>query len=265
MTMFGKILVLLNLALSVMLMIVAIVAYLARMDWSNNPSKDGSPEGELRARVARVTDLWNRIPGSEASWRKSHEGLTVLEVGTVPQHLDGRLANRDWYRTEIQLLLTAGDDMMGKPTVMREVALDDKFQLVPDDANSGRPKMVPAKDRFGKDLLSLAAYDKVEKGFFDALDMQLKKLDALVKEDTKLTEMLLDDYPVKGAKGLHTRLKEERVRGEEVKNELELVRRPLINTYVEAELLLKRKRQMEDRLEELKKARAAQLAGLGKN
>ena len=58
-------------------------------------------------------------------------------------------------------------------------------------------------------------------------------------------------------------MKDERARREQLLEEQDLVRRPLINTYVESELLLKRKRELEYRLVELQKARAARLSGLG--
>jgi len=56
---------------------------------------------------------------------------------------------------------------------------------------------------------------------------------------------------------------DERVKREDIMAEHKLVKTPLINTYVESELLLKRKRSLEVRLEELRKARAARIAALG--
>jgi hypothetical protein len=257
MTWFGKILVLVNLALSLMMAAWALALFTSRIDWSNQKGKVGKPDGELLGRQALTKELWAVIPQAEVRWRTARSNLLALEEGKAPDYKDGRIANRAWYEAELQYLrtgaVTGPDGKLIKRPVMLAVAFDMNRMPVPDPANFGRPKMVPATDRAGKPLNSLVYYNDEEKNLFVAIETEQKRLEEAVKKDTLLTEKLL------GPKGLQARLIDERVRHEDVMAEHGLVKPQLINTYVDSELLLQRRRQLEQRLEQLKKTRAAEV------
>lgn len=259
MTWFGKILVLFNLALSLTLMTWAMMLFLNRVDWSDQKGKEGRPDGELVRRQEQAKNLWDLIPPAEIAWQSARRTLVDLEEGKPPQRKDGRLANRAWYEAELEHLRTGA--AANDPA--REVVFDANRRFTPDDKNYGRPQMRQATDLAGKPLTlkSLAAYEQEEKAVFAALEKEQNRLKAGTEEDTRLTEMLLTlpDRP----KGLQQRLAEAQVERDRVLSEQDLIKRPLINTQVESELLLNRKRQLEYRLEELKKTRASRLTGLG--
>ncbi len=273
MTWFGKTLVLLNLALSGMLLGWSVALFLTRTDWSNQQGKDGRPDGELRVRQDQVKQLWELLPPSEYVFKRSRDELKALEEGSeidpaTKEALDGRIANWAWYDSEFQYIRTGDENDKPKRASKdrpagqcRILDKDEKgeitLKLLPDPANYGRPKLVPATDRTGKPLRSFAAYDRDEKKFYVDLARELKRLAEASRKDIDLTDLLL------GPKGLQARIKAEGIRYDEIMSEHDLVKRPLINTNVEAELLLKRKRELEYRVAELEKAWAAQRASLG--
>lgn len=256
MTWFGKILVLLNLVLSLVMAAFALALFTTRIDWSNQKGKDGKPDGELLGRQTQTKELWAVIPQAETRWRTARTGMLALEEGKGPEFKDSRTATRAWYDAELRCL-QSGDIGGMKRAAMLTVVLDAVRQTTPDDANFGRPKMAPATDRSGKVLKDLDFYNQEEKNLLVAIEMERKRLEDAIKEDIKLTELLL------GPKGLQARLVDERVKREDIMMEHGIVKPMLINTYVDSELLLQRRRELERRLEELKKKRAAQIAAGG--
>lgn len=259
MTWFGKILVMINVAVSLLLMSLAIILFLNRVDWSDQKGKDGKPDGELVRRQALVTDLWNNIPPPEYLWRTTRDNLVVMEEGTpAKQYKDGWLAHRAWYEAEIQHLLTGATANNPARAVVFDTTANNR-RYIADDQNFGRPKMAAATDRSGAPLKSLAAYEQEERIAFAAVQKEQERLKAATEEDTKLTELLL------GPKGLQQRLVDAQATRAGILVQHDEVKRPLINTQVELELLLRRMRELEYRLEELKKAKAARVAGTGRS
>jgi len=256
MTGFGKILVLLNLALSLVMAAWALALVTTRIDWSNQKGKDGKPDGELLARQALTKEMADVIPQAELRWRTARATMLGMEDGKGPDFKDSRSATRAWYDAELRVLRT-GDVGGKKRAQMLAIVLDDKRQTQPDDANFGRPKLTAATDRAGKPLTNLEFYNKEEENILKVLADEQKRLENFIVLDTKQTELLLGD------KGLQQRLVNERLRRADVMAEQGLVKPMLINTYVDSELLLQRRRQLERRLEELKKARAGQIAAGG--
>ena len=58
---------------------------------------------------------------------------------------------------------------------------------------------------------------------------------------------------MKGIKGLHQRLEDEKAKRQGVIAELKRVKPRLVNTVVEGQLILNRQKQLESRIDELKK------------
>ncbi len=246
MTWFGKILVLCNLAFSVGLASWALIFYTTRIDWSDNPAKDNQPAGELVKRIEDAKAGWNGIPRAERDWVAVRAKLAAMEEGSTRLVLDqkeykinGRRANRQWYADEMQHLRTGAN--ADKPCQM--LVFDELRRLTFADADplTPRPRMVPAADRDGKPLLSLAAYIDQEKTVLAELDKEQLRLQAAIEEDIRLTLLITGDKE-KGTKGLYARLLDEWAKKDDIMTEHGLVKYPLINTYVESELLLKRKR-----------------------
>src|SRR5260370_35972765 len=80
MTKFGKFLVFLNLGLSLGLMIWALSLYVNRIDWSDNPAKEGQPAGQLVKRKADGAAPWDPMLTSERDWRGARQDLLDPEA-----------------------------------------------------------------------------------------------------------------------------------------------------------------------------------------
>jgi hypothetical protein len=262
MTGLGKICVLFNLALSLVLMVWAfsvtnlplwVGASPNRIDWSNKPAKDGKPEGELLSRQDKIKELWAGYQGAEARWNNARTELLNL----------GKDRSEDllWFEKEIQLLRTGETNAPAKPS--RQIVYAGnlpELEKNKDGKDTNRPKMTDAKDRQGRDLFSLAFYDKEEKDKLAAIDVQAKRLEKLIKEDIEYTIKMVGDEKMM-IKGLQQRNIDERMKREEVLAEHALVKPALINAFVDSELILKRQAALKARVAELKGPEAA--AGTG--
>jgi hypothetical protein len=238
MTLFGKILVFLNLAFSMVLASWAFGVYANRIDWSDNPEKKGQPAGELVSRKAEVGEsgrpgpLWAGVRTAEASWLAARRDL---------EREEGRVAeDRLWYYAEMEHLRTGAT--AGNPA--RAVVFKDGLPAV-DPKNPYRPLMVEAKDQAGKPLRSLVSYEEAEKTVRKELAAVLGRYREQIGEDMKLTQLLI------GPKGLQQRLVDEKVKREDVVKEQGLVQPQLVNAVVDSELILKRRRELEKRIKEL--------------
>jgi hypothetical protein len=243
MTQFGKLLVLFTLAVSLLMMGFALAVWTNRIDWSDRPPKDGDPGGLLNQREAEVKRLWGELRLAESAWRLSHETLQRDEAQ--------RVQDRAWYRAELAHLEQGAT--LNKPC--RAVVFV-KGVPVPDARNFGRPQMVGATDQAGKPLVSLAAYDKLDEQIHKETLAAVDKFKKAVETDTRLTNELVGD-PIKRTKGLRQRINDERLKRADVVAEADFVRPLLINTVVEAELILKRQKSLRARVSELEKDKVA--------
>ncbi len=247
MTLFGKLLVLFTLAVSLLMMGFALAVWTNRIDWSDRPPKEGDPGGLLAQRDAEAKRLWAELALAESGWRGSQAALARDEAR--------RVQDRAWYQTELVHLYAGATP--NNPC--REVVIE-KGEPVPDRANPARPQMAPAKGAAGQPLLSLAAYDsqddKIHKETLAAVD----KFRQAVERDTQLTNELAGD-PVKRTKGLRQRINDERAKRADVVAEEDFIRPLLINTVVEAELIQKRQKSLRARVSELEKDKVAEAGG----
>jgi hypothetical protein len=247
MTQFGKVLVLLTVAVSLLMMGFAIAVWANRIDWSDRPPKEGDPGGLLAQRDAEAKRLWTELALAESGWRGSQEALARDEALRVQDRL--------WYHAELAHLYTGAT--LNKPC--REVVMQ-RGVPVPDLGNFGRPQMAPAKDAAGQPLLSRALYDKTDEGIHKETLAAVDKFRQAVERDTQLTNELAGD-PVKRNKGLRQRINDERAKRADVVAEEEFVRPLLINTVVEAELIQKRQKSLRSRVSELEKDKVAGAGG----
>jgi hypothetical protein len=248
MTQFGKVLVLLTVAVSLLMMGFAIAVWANRIDWSDRPPKEGDPGGLLAQRDAEAKRLWAELALAESAWRGGQAALARDEAQRVQDRL--------WYQAELAHLQTGATP--NNPC--REVAFDRTGVPMADRANPARPLMVPAKDAAGQPLLSRAAYDKTDERIHKETLAAVDKFRQAVERDTQLTNELAGD-PVKRTKGLRQRINDERAKRADVVAEEDFVRPLLINTVVEAELILKRQKSLRARVSELEKDKVAGAAG----
>ena len=252
MTKLGKALVLFNLAFSLMLAAWAFSLYANGIDWSDRKGKTpGEAVGEYAIHEAQLDELWKGIPPAQANWLDERQKVLNEEARLI--------AERAWYDAEMKHLYDTAN--AGNPIGEIAIATKDddksgirKGQILLDD--KGHPLLVPLRDSTGNPLLSLAAYTKRDDDTLQSLEAVNKKLQEQIDEANRLTDLIIGDEKA-GRRGLYRRYLDEKQKDADVLAEQKLVRPQLINTVVEAELILKRKNQLEKRIEELKKIHVA--------
>lgn len=285
MTIVGKILVLINVGISLLMATWAMAVYTNRIDWSNTPPKEaeGIPAGELKKRQDEVARLWKEWAPADQSRSSARR--------TVADRESRRVGDRDFYAREMYHLWSGATKDDPARTV---VFVGGGVALVPDPKRPGdktpdRPQLAAAKDRAGNPLRALGDYVSTEDDKLKQLvtvladHHNLLELDKLYtvkrigevaarkslgdEEARRLAERVVDDPEViklvggkevadkieksAGRRGLQNRLVDERVKRAEVLEEHKLVRPLLINTLVESELIVKRHRALKKRVDEL--------------
>jgi hypothetical protein len=248
MTLLGKALVFLNLAIGLMLAGWAFSLYANGIDWTGR--KEGNvPVGEFAIHEAQLDELWKTVPLAQTNWLEDRDKLQKAEARLA--------ADRVWYDEKMRHVFfgPTKDQPVGQVTV---AAKDDpktgvqKGQILLDD--KGYPQLTPLRDRANNPLKSLAEYTDEDDKVLLALEDVMKKHEKQIEEANKLTDLIIGS---KDKRGLQKRIEDEKAKDVDVLEEQKLVRPQLINTVVESELILKRKAQLEKRIEELKKFKVA--------
>ncbi len=175
MDLFGKILVLVNFGLSLLMAAVGGAVLYYRVDWSNNPATGDQPvPGELVARMAKVKEAQALVAPAGVAWSEAR--------AVLPPREEARRSELRWYAVELEHLWT---DPNNKPIL----ALDyQNANTVPDPNNQDAPlKMVAATDRYGQPLLSRKAYVKQVGEKEEAIAVAFEDLIASEQKDTELT------------------------------------------------------------------------------
>jgi hypothetical protein len=231
MTKLGKLLVFLNVALSLLFATWAGFLLALRVDWSVDKNKGG----ELAARKEKIdTTLKNALPQAELRWKAEQVRLAALETP--------RPAERKWYADQFQILRETAT--IDKPAKLVSVV---EGRAVPDAKNAGRPTLVDAKDPVGRPLQSLRAslrdLEVAEKdlaGFAERLDK------ALEEDKTLLAK-------INGEKGLIARRETEKVKRERVIEEVKEVEPLKDNTRAELQQFQSLRDRLMLRIDELQK------------
>jgi hypothetical protein len=252
MTKTGKILVVLNLALSVCMASWAFGVWSNRIDFSDTKATAEQPGGEFAQRAVQIDALWATVPPAEQAWKTARADLLERE--------SRRLADRGWFEDELSHIRTKADPKdRDHPcrTVKYAAANDDppgarKGEVVLDPATD-RPALENANDRAGNRLWSLRYYAEKEQGILRDMEAAQKDHEKQIKEAVALTERIVGTKEPTKTKGLQQRLLDERKKRDDVVAEEELIQPQLINAVVESELILKRRKALELRIEELNK------------
>jgi hypothetical protein len=229
MTLIGKLLIFLNLGLSMMCAVWAVGVYANRVDWSAQPAKGEEPAGKLREQQDRLEAARKELEIAFASWKGARDELMQAQAQRALDH--------DWYAQQL------------KHVRSEATAANPVKYMIYDPGAAGRPKEEPARDRAGKPLESLAAYgtrsDSTRKELENIMDAYRKNID----DDIRLTEELTGTAD---RKGLHQRLVDERAKQQGLVAEQRLEQPLLIIATVDQELIERRREGLDERLRELK-------------
>lgn len=239
MTWLGKILVFVNLVLSLAMAAWAFGLYTGRVDWSGKKGK--TPDDPNTGQLARKQDAWRQAGDTLAT----AEGRFKANAPFLRRVEQQRPALAQFYARELEHLRSGAS--LKDPVRVVDVK-DTRVQLQAD----GSPRMVPFKTRAGQPLGSVRYYEDELKAAHSALLEAIAQRDRLVQQDTKLTERLIGD------KGLRQLVfNEEEVKQKRVLAEQQNLEPLLVNVQVESDLLLKRQKALKARIEELKAAGVA--------
>ena len=261
MTKLAKILIFITVALSIVMAAWALGVYTNHIDWSANKATGDRSAGELAKRIDRITLLRSVLSGTAGN-KEAAEAVKdyrlITEKKDRPEEMAGGAENhwriawarlygleyyrwdyQNWYAQELKKLETGNDKVM---TVVYNEGV-----LVLD--KNGRPQLQEYLDANKKPLYPLDNLRRVLADEQKKLDAALVKVGTLIKEETALTEELAGK---EGNGGMRGQLAREQVKGQKVNQEREDLKPLLINTAVESQLLIRRKEQLEQRVNELK-------------
>lgn len=249
MTFIGKAFVMVNLAISVMMMAVATGLFMTGIDRTEKAAKPGEPAGLTAQRKTELKELQSMIPPVENGWRQAHTDLLTRE--------GYRVADQKWFQKELEHVRFHAkvDDKVNNPA--RTIELNENAQPVldvdnPDLEMKRRPKRVAAVDRRNNPLSSIAFYTSELKKAQEKNVGVLAKLDKAFQEDIRLTNLLVP--PI--GKGLRDRSVDERLKREGINFEYDAVDRFFVKTRVESAILRDRIGAMDDQIKGLRRTLA---------
>lgn len=222
MTFIGKLFVMLNLGLSLIMATAAFAAYSSGIDWSDKKGASGQPDGKLVAVKADIAEVEKQLRLADDSWRTIRAELLDRE--------QYRLTERGRYAAHLREVYT-GLNAQGKavPSV----------STVGPDRPDGQLNMVPAEEAAGVSLMSLTTYQARVKELRDENGRIRQDFEAKLKENTELTNQLTGS-PDGKVKGLRRLLFEEREKNLGLVSEAGIAEGMRINAMVESQLVNKR-------------------------
>jgi hypothetical protein len=240
MTRFGKILVLINVALSLGLAAWAVGVYTRHTEWSLDTNKSAP---EIVLQVQRLQDrlkpappkpgfgLWDQLTASEEHWRRSSKGVLTFEPL--------RPRNQKWFQDQLA-------ELEKTPNPVKRPSYKDGRPEVGQQAQDfGLPVMVEATDKAGGALKGLVPYQLEYADTQTRVKNAMDELTRWINEDRDLTEK------IGGEKGLRVQIAQEVDKKVRVLTEQEYLKPLLVNSLVEGELLLKRRAPLVARGKEL--------------
>src|SRR5829696_4617070 len=179
MTFLGKIFVMVNLVISLMMATVGVGLYASSIDWSERPAKGSAPAGVAALRKAALKEAMDGIDPVAEGWRVANEVIMDRE--------EKRQGDQKWFAAELVHVRAKAND--ADPA--REVEIQENGVPKADPKMPHRPNLTVAKDRAGKNnLLSIAAYEGLLATAQKQNASQLDLLEKAFNADTQLTLQL---------------------------------------------------------------------------
>ncbi len=274
MTLLGKVLVLVNAALALVMLIWALALWFSQVPTPFAPQQAGaktaaaqpSDEPSLRLkdetekRVALIKELNKALEDQTAKWRQVSAELNSLEASYYhhqvfyEQQLD-EAENGKPVNPAPGQIVHRGDkvrrDLNAK--VQDLVWKDGRLQYNTERGNLlyGLPLMADARDIAGNAIHPLPYYPPEIKQFWDRADKVSDQAQKASTEARDQTALLSGDLK-NGVKGLRTRLADELDKQRRIADEDEELGDVLTKNELDVRLMNRRKEQMEDRVKELK-------------
>ena len=233
MTFIGKLFVMINLAISLLMAATAFGLYVNGVDWTDKGAKEGQAEGKMLALRKSIDDVIARLPLAENSWKAARADVRTRE--------DIRRTERTWSDAEMAKL-AGGKDV---------VFMVDSVESAKNPA--ARPVM-KAAEFSGQPLMTREVYDERLKDFQKQNTTIRENLEKKVKEDETLTRKLAGDKegdPEPRIRGIRREIAEERVKRLGLIDEQGITKALEVNVAVESELILKRLDALDERIQEL--------------
>jgi hypothetical protein len=238
MTLFGKILVVLTTAVSLLLAAWAFGVYTRHLQWSMDTNKSAN---ETVLQVQRLQErltpkggsgLWADLTASEQHWSGSNKRLVTIE----PK----RPFNQKWFDNHLTELTKSANP------VKRPKYKNGAVEVIETVQNFGLPVMEDATDKIGQPLKGLDFYRKDYEDRQQVIKVTMEKLADAIKKDEQLTEQ------IGGPNGLRVQIAREVDKRQRVLSEQEYLKPLLVNSVIEGELLQKRQAALEARVKELR-------------
>jgi hypothetical protein len=233
MTKTAKILIYLDLALSLAFAFWAMSWYSNHVDWTD------AKTGEFTRRAERIKELDVARNRADARFQSS-----LAAVGQEEQRIPELEAA---YKAELESLRT------GNQTPRDPVFAGGELQV---DAK-GLPKMGPVQNAAKKEIAGLGSLKKLNEIYakrHEEIQVVGKEIDDLLAQESKLSEQIGDGK----AAGLRAELAAQQSEVRKSQSEQEFLEPLLYNRLVELQILKKRHAALEARLKELSGVRVAQ-------
>lgn len=249
-TLVGKVLVLLNVAVALLMAAWALGVYTRHIEFSMDTNKSAQETvlqvkalaDQLDANGTRPgTGLWAHLQSAEAYWANPARGAQPLDAYARVQLLERiRPENEKWFQAQL-------NDLVNSPNPLKRPSYaNGLLEFDPSPRKFGLPKMVEAVDRSGQPLKSLSSYRAEYNDRHLAIVAAMDELKKWIKIDSDLTKQ------IGGEGGLRYQIAREVDKRQRVGTEQDYLKSLLVNSAVEGELLAQRRADLEARVKELK-------------
>jgi hypothetical protein len=205
-----------------------------QFNWAGAPTAPGEPGSLHEQKAKAIEEQQKDLVRLRSRWKSEADGLGVLEAR--------REGHQKFYKTELAGL---------REKEVKVITYQPDGKLITDQ--TGRPVLGPNPDERLKPLVKL---DKDLENLDTELTATITAVNDLIEEQKKLTLMLRGD-PGK-AKGLLALLDESDRDRRNAEAELEAARQEAINGRVSVQSLLRRQKQLQARIKELREYNLAQ-------
>ena len=251
---FAKTLVLLFTVISVFCLMGAVAVKTQKMDYVTPVAGEAGKKTFNRVEQARNKAKELLVANQRAITRLSLEMEPLVEIES------DQLQRRDYYYAQIQMMRTGKwynvKDPVAEP--IQEIQYDKDTDLIRIHTNKEEPPKLPAikvfADKMDVPAQPASGYLTKIRAINTDIDLKIAAIKKLIEEHALATLIINgSEQPGMVRKGLRTRIKEQIVIKEDAIAETEFLEDYVSRRQAEAELFVKRRDAMADRLTELKK------------